>query len=284
MYFPKAFDVERAIQLGELIKQAYAQFASFENERQWKLSDGYSLAGEFSYVWTPNRTIEKGIRRFDVVLDRIRSTPKRNEIRVPIGFAASKRKCFYLVFRGTQTVKEWIRNFGIALNPYLLPSFGNVHDGFLQTYSSVRDEVSASLSERKGTDRLFIAGHSLGAAIATLAAPDIEKNFGLKVEAVYTFGSPRVGDDAFVRAFNGAMESRSFRITNTSDIVTSIPLPAPVAGRIGGYFSHVDTPIDMTVQEDDLEKNHSMKTYLSELGKNKEVKGLLKLLQTKRGA
>ena len=39
MYFPKAFDVERALQLGELIKQAYAQFESFENEQQWKLSD-----------------------------------------------------------------------------------------------------------------------------------------------------------------------------------------------------------------------------------------------------
>jgi triacylglycerol lipase len=280
MYFPKGFDVERAIQLGELINQAYAQFESFENDRQWRLSGGYSLVNEFFYIWTPTRTIEKGIHRFDVVLDRIRSTPKGTEIRVPIGFAARRRECFYLIFRGTKTVKEWIRNFSIGLNAYLPPTFGKVHDGFLHTYSSIRDDVAASLSERKGTTRLFVAGHSLGAAVATLATADIEKSLELKVEAVYTFGSPRVGDDAFVRAFNKAMENKSFRVTNTSDIVTSIPLPAPIAGRIGGYFSHVGIPIDMTVQEDDLEKNHSMKTYLSELAKNREGEGIiLKLLK-----
>jgi triacylglycerol lipase len=280
MYFPKAFNVKRAVQLGELINQAYAQFESFELERQWRPSGGYSLIKEFFYVWAPSRTIEKGIHRFDVVLDRIRSAPKGKEIQIPIGFAARKRECFYLVFRGTQTVKEWVRNFSIGLSPFPLPGFGKVHDGFLHTYTCIKDDVAASLSEKKGATKLFVAGHSLGAAVATLAAADIEKSLKRKVEALYTFGSPRVGDDAFVRAFDKAIGGKSFRVTNTSDIVTSIPLPAPIAGRIGGYFSHVGIPIDMTVQEDDLEKNHSMKTYLSELAKNQEGKGLiLKLLK-----
>ena len=61
---------------------------------------------------------------------------------------------------------------------------------------------------------------------------------------------------------------------NTSDIVGSIPLPAPIAGVLGGYFSHVDTPVDFTVQHDDLEKNHDMATYLSALKASREQKGL----------
>jgi len=85
------------------------------------------------------------------------------------------------------------------------------------------------------------------------AVTDIEASTRCRVEALYTFGSPRVGDDRFVKAFNRAFAARSFRIANTSDIVTSIPLPVPIAGIVGGYFSHVDTPVDMTIQKDDLE-------------------------------
>jgi hypothetical protein len=81
-----------------------------------------------------------------------------------------------------------------------------------------------------------------------------------------------------VKAFNDAFASRSFRISNTSDIVTSVPLPAPIAGIVGGYFSHVDTPIDMTIQKNDLEKNHSMRTYLAALNETRGRKGLLKFL------
>lgn len=75
MYFPKGFDTELSIELAELIIQAYAQFEAFENEQRWKLPDKYSLKAEFSYLWTPGRTIEKGIRNFDLTLRRLsRST------------------------------------------------------------------------------------------------------------------------------------------------------------------------------------------------------------------
>ncbi len=42
-----------------------------------------------------------------------------------------------------------------------------------------------------------VTGHSLGAAIATHCAIDLFTNFGIKDFTLYTFGSPRVGDDAF---------------------------------------------------------------------------------------
>ena len=40
MYFPAGYDSDRAIELGELICQAYAQFEAFENERAWELTGG----------------------------------------------------------------------------------------------------------------------------------------------------------------------------------------------------------------------------------------------------
>lgn len=90
-----------------------------------------------------------------------------------------------------------------------------------------------------------------------------------KISALYTFGSPRVGDSTFVQTFNSFFAVKSFRIVNASDMVTEIPFPTPIAGIVGGYFSHVDTPVVSTEQLNDIEDNHDMKTYLSSLEKNK---------------
>jgi len=281
MYFPKGFNTELSLELAELIIQAYAQFEAFENEQLWKLPGKYSLKAEFSYLWTPGRTIEKGIRNFDLTLRRLSRSTRHKTIKIPIGFVAQRKDILFLILRGTQTVKEWIRNFSISLSSYPASNYGKVHDGFLQTYNAVRKDIMESLAGTDPKAKLYVAGHSLGAALTTLALPDIEANLKRKVSGLYTYGSPRVGNDAFVKAFNRTFGQASFRIVNTSDIVTSIPLPAPIAGIVGGYFSHVDTPVDLTVQEDDLEQNHDMKTYLSALNESKGQKGFIEKLLVK---
>ena len=45
-------------------------------------------------------------------------------------------------------------------------------------------------------------GHSLGGALATLCGLDIQYNFPDVSVSVYTFGSPKVGNAAFVQAYN----------------------------------------------------------------------------------
>ncbi len=265
MYFPKGFNPELSIELGELVNQAYAQFEAFRNQRPWKPGAAYSLVHELYYLWTPNGAMERGLPSFGLTPDTIGVTRGSKPLRIPAGFVAERRKNFYLIFRGTQTVEEWVGDFNIRLSPYLVQGYGRVHGGFLRTYNSIRKEIMQSLSVIGRTNRLLVAGHSLGAAMATLALPDIEASLKVKVVSVFTFGSPRVGDDAFARAYNTAFGRRSFRIVNTSDIVTSVPPPAPFAGKIGGYFSHVDTPIDMNVQTNESGQNHHMNTYLATL-------------------
>jgi hypothetical protein len=110
---------------------------------------------------------------------------------------------------------------------------------------------------------------SAGAAFAAFAMIDIEFTLKKKVTALYTYGSPRIGSNQFVQAFNKTFVSRSFRIVNTSDIVTSIPFPVALGGFVGGYFSHVDTPVDFTLPSDELEMNHHISTYYKTLLEHK---------------
>jgi triacylglycerol lipase len=257
-----------------LIQQAYAQFEAFEKGEDWKLKSGYSLAAALKYTWTPEKAIEKGIHNYDMTIRKFSRLKRDEPAEIPMGFIAQRQKRQYLILRGTQTAKEWVRNFSISLCPYRMPNFGKVHEGFLQTYDEIREAIIGALSLQDNHLKLYVAGHSLGAALATLALPDIESKTKCRLQALYTFGSPRVGDATFVRTFNKCFLNRSFRIANTSDLVTSIPLPVPLAGVVGGYFSHVDIPVDITVQRDDLEMNHGMETYISTLTENRKRTGL----------
>jgi triacylglycerol lipase len=276
MYFPNGFDKDLAIELGNLLIESYEQFYAFEDEREWEISKQYELVDIFRYKVKPDKIL--GMMKtwnFDNVIKNIKMR-NRDLIYIPIGFIAKKGNSIYLVFRGTKTPKEWLNNFSISLNEYLIPSYGNIHEGFFEIYDYNKETINRVLSGIDSKTKVYVTGHSLGAALATLALPDIEISNNKKISSLYTFGSPRVGDNEFVKSFNNLFQGRSYRIVNTSDIVTSIPLPALMIGSLGGYFSHIDTPIDFTIQENNIEKNHAMETYIREIENTEPSNGMLR--------
>ncbi len=279
MYFPKGFDIERAIELGELVDQAYIRLEAFRKGESWKLPNDYSLKKELKYLRQTGKNIIKGSGFFDLDMRGVHFVGDQSSKDIPIGFIAQRKGNIFLIFRGTITDLEWFRNFRISLVPYSLPDFGKVHDGFLQTYNLFRTEIKEILDGIDPRSKIFIAGHSLGGALATIALADIGARMDQKTIALYTYGSPQIGDNKFVTAFNRKYGEKSFRIVNTSDMVGLIPPPAPIAGTFGGFFSHVDTPVGFTIQEDDLVKNHDIKTYLSALRDSKSKMGILNKLK-----
>jgi triacylglycerol lipase len=275
MYFPTGYDLERSIELSELTSQAYTQLSANMRGEPWKLPAGYTLIRELNCLVPAGRSTVT-ISGFIVADFRgIRRTGGRQAEVVPMGFIARRKDCVFLIFRGTITDQEWLQDLRMHLVPFLLPNFGKIHDGFLQSYNLFRDEIRETLEKTDPGSKLFIAGHSLGAALATIALPDIGARMKRKQIALYTFGAPRIGDNAFVTAFNSRYAEISFRIINTSDMVGLVPPPAPIAGSLGGYFSHVDTEVSFTIQAEDVVKNHEMKTYLTALQNARAKRGVL---------
>ena len=160
------------------------------------------------------------------------------------------------------TSNEWIADLKVRLVPCPFPGSGKVHDGFLRTYELFRATILDAVGATEGVGRFYVTGHSLGAGLATLAAFDIatlQRPFSL---IAYTYASPRVGDRQFASDYNARLGLRSYRVANTCDMVVSVPFPVPFLGFLGGYFTHVDAPVDFTVQREDVEKNHDIGTYL----------------------
>ena len=62
------------------------------------------------------------------------------------------------------------------------------------------DKVN-SLTKKYPSASIWVTGHSLGGAIANLAAVEIKQTFGKEI-TLYTFEAPRVGNKYFAKFFN----------------------------------------------------------------------------------
>lgn len=123
-----------------------------------------------------------------------------------------RNKVYIVAFRGTSQVRDWLTNLNIGLVSW--SAGGRVHKGFKNAFEGVSKQINEFLTTVERP--VFFTGHSLGGALAILAA----SRFAEKAAAVYTFGSPRVGDQQFAASLTGF---GSFRIVNGRDIVARIP-------------------------------------------------------------
>ena len=141
-------------------------------------------------------------------------------------FLVSNGEYAVLAFRGTEVSKKKdLVTDARATKVSVIE--GRVHRGFLDGYNSIREDILKSLKKVLGLP-LYVTGHSLGAALATVATNYLEGEvidgapLRDQIAACYTFGSPRVGNKQYDRDFKSAI----YRIVNTTDIVTVIPLLA----------------------------------------------------------
>lgn len=117
-----------------------------------------------------------------------------------------------LAFRGSEEFRDWLTNINAVPVPWEGP--GLVHSGFRKALNLVWEQIEGLLTTM--TVPLFYTGHSLGGALATVAAARKPPR------ATYTFGGPRCGDAHFA----GTFETRQhYRIVNNRDVVPTLPPP-----------------------------------------------------------
>lgn len=142
-------------------------------------------------------------------------------------FLAKNNEFVVLSFRGTQPDKwEDVKTDARFVKKKTID--GKVHTGFKQAFEDVKAPILDALRNQIGNMPLYITGHSLGAALATVATQELEEEFHDQIAACYTFGSPRVGDGKYEKAIKAPF----YRIVNTTDIVTLLPFML-------GTFVHV---------------------------------------------
>ena len=136
-------------------------------------------------------------------------------------FVAGKDNHLVACFRGTSSKTDAL----VDTNFFKTDAFGGrgrVHRGFNNALDSVWGQMKAAADALGPDKKLFVCGHSLGAALAQLAAHRFALE-GYPVAGVYVYGSPRVGNREFTDAYNELLGDITFLHINNKDIVTQIP-------------------------------------------------------------
>ncbi|KAB2839853.1 lipase family protein [bacterium] len=255
------FSLDLALELARLDLQAYQMLNDFENGQTFSLPAPYTLVQTY-----------------------LTSEPFAGESAgdmVPIAFVATKDQNIYVVFRGTKTIVEWLDDAQLGQVPYtFLSSGGLTEQGFTSVYATIHSEIVQTvnqLAQSGNFTALYVTGHSLGAALAVLAAPELAKTTPFASPVMYSFAGPRVGNPKFGLNTYDPNVATSWRVVNTNDLVPKLPNQVTVVFEGGTYktyfYQHVETELDVTfgnpvsgpTDVTDIEFNHSLCNYYNTL-------------------
>jgi triacylglycerol lipase len=253
MYFPAApFSLPDAVLCAELVITGYDMY------HQWVAQGKPSQP---NFIWKPNGpAMTYGVP----IWGRTWWWPYEYE---PFAFVAyTKDSKVYFAARGSETYSDWADDFDVSQEVYsLVPGYGSVHRGFMGIYASMSLAVLAAVNNAfqqlgGNAQALYFTAHSLGAALSTLAVPDVLANSNLDTSKTrvlhYPLASPRVGDPDFYYQYSYQMVP-TYRIIDTEDIVPDLP---PSVVPIFDYiYKHVGMAVTYTAQYDSDAGNHDHK-------------------------
>jgi predicted lipase len=160
---------------------------------------------------------------------------------------ASKK--LMIAFRGSESTADWVANSNIAAAKWNHAGAGpetKVHDGFQRQYDSQRKQLisrvklylNGQVAGVPKISNLIVTGHSLGGALATLAAYDLQTTFSSASVDMYTFGAPPVstlGSD-FASRFSQKIQHTASYISRKDPVPCMLP-----------HFSHVRNVLNRRV-------------------------------------
>jgi len=181
------------------------------------------------------------------------------------------RREIVVAFRGSKELANVLTDSNLVLAPLVSRGVedneASVHAGFLISYNSVRSMVLRVVREQLDAFPgyvVILTGHSLGGALASLAALSVKSNFPWMAVRLFTFGQPRTGDAAFADLLESIVgRDHIFRAIHTWDgVPTMIPEKLGYRHHASEYWQFQEPPSVSTVRrclgQEDPECSHSI--------------------------
>jgi len=246
------FDPARAMELANLIWLANVQYdENKQNKNPWQ--NGTQIVGSNQLNFNAPTSTGDGTIQYNLLSSFWFTEVAFLELStVPFGFIVERviqgKIEIFIVFRGTREKAEWIDNTEFDQVPFLKDdgSLGKVSRGFNKIFTrkyddlfgvglfnpigrdplntlqkrSIQQTILDTLEQCPVDAEIYITGHSLGGALATLATLSVVQQTNLSSPILYSFASPRVGNKMFAEQFDGL---DCYRIANSEDLVPTVP-------------------------------------------------------------
>lgn len=151
-----------------------------------------------------------------------------------------------IAFRGSDNFMNWVTDFNMWLVPFQ-GGKGLIHKGFYDSVKLMEESIDKLVSKHRDNNQpIYITGHSLGGAQASIAAFVCKELNGFHY--ISTFGEPKICNEQLANYFNGFLnssspsgKSRIFRQLNGWDPVPTVP---PGFSHEGEFYLYCSSPGD----------------------------------------
>lgn len=265
---PKTNTISNHEKYYSLIKSAICSKLSYHNLQTLKIIISNKRA-QTTFIEHVTRSIFENINH----LRYISSSPESNEDCQL--YVWTQNGTAYVTFRGTSSIQDVMADLRIC--QHNLKNKVKIHAGFFQQYTSIEQELMQYLdSYDMEYDKIHVCGHSLGGALSQLACVFLARRYAHKKICCHTFGSPRVGNKHFVKAFSMSVHQH-YRCVNKEDFITMIPPRMKMWSHPNNMCICFDKNGKHTVIKHDrwmyrpftfkgcICKDHSINTYLERL-------------------
>jgi hypothetical protein len=251
-----SFKSDQAMELANLVWLANIQYDHNQNKQQWLPEQTRKLVGSTKLDFEPQTGQSSGRVEYDLLsIFWFTEVSFLSTETVPFGFIAKRdiggKPVIFIAFRGTREKAEWIDDFQANQDIFLKDNaLGKVGHGFqkiltrayddldepVKLINNLKDSGLTSLQKQSICNvildtlsnnnlcppdaEVYITGHSLGGALATLATLLIAKKTNFTAPVLYSFAAPRAGNRTFAEQFNGL---ECYRIANSEDLVPTLP-------------------------------------------------------------
>lgn len=262
------YDAELSKLLAECCVLTYVQYNNGKppiNDGEIDPPAGYEQIASFI---APELDFKKDLQRFSHINFDKPNNEQIEELekiamgipKVYFGFALTSSKNNIIALRGTQSIFEWVLDATIPQVDVPLGWFDHkkfeqakIHLGFLILFLFLVEQILEAAKKFDSSLPCYITGHSLGAALATLAPVPVKLLTENDAVEMYNYASPRVGNPPFAEAYNMSVPG-SYRVVNLADLVAILP-PTEVFSWL---YEHVGTEWSFLNESGNVSGNHAL--------------------------
>eukprot|EP01124_Arcella_intermedia_P007740 TRINITY_DN14793_c0_g1_i1.p1 TRINITY_DN14793_c0_g1~~TRINITY_DN14793_c0_g1_i1.p1 ORF type:complete len:1141 (-),score=267.27 TRINITY_DN14793_c0_g1_i1:23-3340(-) len=127
--------------------------------------------------------------------------------------------------------KKVMKKIGNTKQTLQLPNtksfVGTVRKSYARAIISIWGDLFSKFKILHNKQKVWLSGHSNGAAIIMLVAHLLALNFpDNEVSGVYTFGGPKIGDETWSAEYDKLLRQRTWRVVHANDLIPTLP-PTP---------------------------------------------------------